>query len=67
MENLKRISKLRERKRFVFQISMTVNSVNCHQIEKFVDLGLSIDAEPLLLLVSNPFETGEFQINYLHL
>ncbi len=65
MGNLKRIAELHRRKGFAFQISMTVNTVNCTQIEEFVDLGLSVGAEPLLLLVSNPDETAEFQKRYL--
>ena len=66
MANLSRIAELHKRKGFQFQISMTVNSMNCHQIEDFVDLGLSVDAEPLLLLVSNPDGTSAFQRQYLH-
>jgi MoaA/NifB/PqqE/SkfB family radical SAM enzyme len=65
MANLAWVANLRKRKNFFFEISMTVNSQNCREIEAFVDLGLEHGAEPLLLLVSNPFQTPEFQAEYL--
>lgn len=66
MANLKRLQELKCRRDFVFTVSMTVNSVNCGQIEKFIDLGLSLDAEPLIGLVANPYQTYSFQKQYLH-
>lgn len=65
MENLGRLSELKQRKGFSLSLSMTVNRVNCHEIEDFVDLALEHDCEPLLLLVSNPFQTVDFQKSYL--
>lgn len=66
MANLERLRELKRSQDFVFTISMTVNSVNYGQIEKFVDLGLSLDAEPLIGLVANPYQTYAFQKQYLH-
>lgn len=66
IENVKRLAELKEKKRFFFEISMTVNAENCGEIEDFVDLGLAQGAEPLLLLVSNPFGEAGFQQQYLH-
>ncbi len=65
MDNLERLSELKKRKGFDLTLSMTVNSVNCAEIEPFVDLALEYDCEPLLLLVSNPFQTVDFQASYL--
>ena len=65
IDNLERLKALKKKKQFLFTISMTVNSVNCHEIEGFVDLALSYDAEPLLILVANPYQTLEFQQQYL--
>lgn len=63
--NLQRLSELKKEKGFQFTISMTVNTRNCNEIEAFVELGLTYDAEPLLMLVSNPYETHAFQKHYL--
>lgn len=63
--NLGRIADLRKRKDFEFTVSMTLNSVNALEIEDFVDLALSFDAEPLIMLVANPYETRDFQRNFL--
>ena len=63
--NLERLKKLKKKKNFSFTLSMTLNSLNCGEIESFVDLALSFDAEPLIMLVANPYQTGEFQKNYL--
>jgi len=65
-DNLARLQKLKEIKGFTFTLSMTLNSVNCHEIESFVDLSLSYDAEPLVLLVANPYQELEFHKNYLN-
>ena len=65
MTNLKRLSELKKRKNFGFTVSMTLNSVNAMEIEEFVDLALGFDAEPLIMLVANPYETGEFQKKFL--
>jgi len=65
LENLERLSELKNRKGFEFTVSMTLNSVNALEIEEFVDLALSYDAEPIIMLVANPYETGEFQKKFL--
>jgi len=63
--NLGRIADLRKRKDFEFTVSMTLNSVNALEIEDFVDLALGFDAEPLIMLVANPYETTDFQRKFL--
>ncbi len=65
IENLGKLKELKERKNFIFTLSMTLNSVNSHEIETFVDLALSYDAEPLVLLVANPYQTADFQKEFL--
>jgi sulfatase maturation enzyme AslB (radical SAM superfamily) len=66
LDNLRRIRDLRARKPFLFDVSMTLNSHNHDEIERFVDLGIELGAEPLIMLVTNPFETPEFQKEFLH-
>ncbi len=63
--NLERLSDLKKRKDFEFTVSMTLNSVNALEIEEFVDLALGLDAEPLIMLVANPYLTGDFQKKFL--
>jgi MoaA/NifB/PqqE/SkfB family radical SAM enzyme len=63
--NLEKLRQLKEHKDFTFTLSMTLNTVNCEEIEAFVDLALSYDAEPLILLVANPYQEVEFQKRYL--
>jgi MoaA/NifB/PqqE/SkfB family radical SAM enzyme len=63
--NLEKLRQLKEYKDFTFTLSMTLNTVNCEEIEAFVDLALSYDAEPLILLVANPYQEVEFQKRYL--
>lgn len=65
MVNLGKLSELKKRKGFEFTVAMTLNSVNALEIEEFVDLALGFDAEPLIMLVANPYETGEFQKKFL--
>lgn len=65
MENMKKLKKLKAEKGFTFTTSLTLNSRNCGEIETFVDLGLSLDAEPLISLVANPYQTYEFQKEFL--
>jgi len=65
LENLKKLQILKRRKGFTFTVSMTVNKVNAREIEEFVDLAISHDAEPILLLVANPYQTDSFQRQYL--
>ena len=65
IENLERLKIMKARKDFIFTLSMTLNSVNCSEIEQFVDLALSYDAEPLILLVSNPYQDLDFQKEFL--
>jgi len=64
--NLAWLQKLKARKGFKFSISMTLNSVNYDEIERFIDLGLKYGAEPDVVLVANADETMEFQRNFLH-
>lgn len=63
--NLGRLRDMKRRKGFRFTVSMTLNSTNAGEIERFVDLALGFDAEPLILLVANPFQTQDFQKQYL--
>ena len=65
MANLERLSDLKRRKEFDFTVSMTLNSVNALEIEQFVDLALGFDAEPLVMLVANPYQTISFQKKFL--
>ena len=65
VENLERLQTMKAQKGFIFTLSMTLNSVNCSEIEQFVDLSLSYDAEPLILLVSNPYQDLNFQKEFL--
>lgn len=65
LDNLRALAELKTRKGFNFTISMTLNSVNYREIESFVDMGLELGAEPLLLLVSNPYQTVDFQKEFL--
>lgn len=66
MANLERIKDMRSRKPFLFDISMTLNSRNHDEIEQFIDLGIRLGAEPLVILVTNPYQTPEFQRDYLN-
>lgn len=63
--NLGKLKELKAEKGFIFTVSMTVNKVNHAEIESFVDLALAVDAEPLLSLVANPYQTYGFQRAYL--
>jgi len=63
--NLKKLRELKKTKGFTFTLSMTLNSVNCDEIDSFIDLALSYDAEPLILLVANPYQEVGFQKRYL--
>lgn len=65
MENMGALQKLKAGKDFTFTVSMTLNSANAGEIEAFVDLGISFDAEPLISLVANPYQTYEFQKEFL--
>ena len=66
LANLERLQGLKHRKHFSFTLSMTLNTLNSSEIESFVDLALSFDAEPLIMLVANPYNTTEFQKSYLN-
>lgn len=63
--NLEKLGTLKKLKNFTFTLSMTLNTVNCEEIEAFVDLALSYDAEPLILLVTNPYQEVGFQKSFL--
>lgn len=64
--NLGWLQKLKITKGFKFSISMTLNSVNYDEIERFIDLGLGFGAEPDVVLVANSEQSLEFQRNFLH-
>lgn len=66
MENLKKLQDLKREKPFRMPISMTLNARNSDQIERFVDLCLEFDGEPQVILVTNPYQTLEFQREFLH-
>ncbi len=66
LENVRKLSSLKAKKNFTFSISMTLNSINHDEIESFVDLGLEVGAEPLIMLVANPYQTLEFQRKFLN-
>ena len=65
ISNLEKLGTLKKLKNFTFTLSMTLNSVNCEEIEAFVDLALSYDAQPLILLVTNPYQEIKFQKDFL--
>jgi len=65
MDNMAKFQNLKADKGFTYTVSMTLNSVNSGEIEKFVDLALSLDAEPLVSLVSNPYQESGFQKEFL--
>jgi MoaA/NifB/PqqE/SkfB family radical SAM enzyme len=65
MDTMRRLSDLKKRKGFHMTVSMTVNRVNYHEIGPFIDLAHSYDAEPLVLLVTNPKQTLAFQEEFL--
>ncbi len=65
VKNLGRLAELKKRKGFKFTVSMTLNSVNALETEEFVNLALGFDAEPLIMLVANPYETADFQKKFL--
>ena len=62
---MSRLKILKNRKGFNFTLSMTLNTLNYNEIEAFVDLAVSFDAEPLIMLVANPYNTIQFQRTYL--
>jgi MoaA/NifB/PqqE/SkfB family radical SAM enzyme len=66
LENLEKISGMKKSKNFVFSVTLTVNSLNALELEKFCDLGISLGAEPMITLVNNPFGSLDFQREYLH-
>jgi sulfatase maturation enzyme AslB (radical SAM superfamily) len=66
METLRRLSLLKKKKDFLLVLTITMNSLNFDEIERFVELGLSFDAEPLFNLVCNSKESLSFQKKYLH-
>jgi sulfatase maturation enzyme AslB (radical SAM superfamily) len=65
LANVGRIAEMRRRKGFVFIVSMTLNSINCGEIETFVDMILGLGGDPIVSLVSNPYQTYAFQKDYL--
>ncbi len=65
VDTLNWLKELKKVKDFIFITTMTVNSENYMEIESFVDLSLERDAQPLAILVGNPYQTLEFQRNFL--
>ena len=65
IENLEKLRDMKTRKDFRFTLSMTLNTVNTGEIEQFVDLALSYGAEPLIMLVANPYQEINFQRKFL--
>ena len=65
MANLKKLRDLKREKGFPFTLSLTLNTRNHDQIETFVRLALDFDAEPLIFLVTNPYQTLGFQKDFL--
>ena len=63
--NLGKLQQLKREKDFVLTVSMTVNRVNHDEILDFVRLGLTYDADPIVALVTNPYQTTEFQKQFL--
>ena len=49
----------------MFTVSMTVNSKNFNQLESFVDLAISLNAQPIISLVNNYKNSDYFQNEYL--
>ena len=66
LQNLERISEMKKTKNFVFSITLTVNSLNALELEEFCDMGISLGAEPMIILVNNHFSSFAFQRKYLH-
>lgn len=66
MANLKKLQALKREKRFRMPISMTLNAQNFDQIERFIDLCIGFDGEPQVILVTNPYQTLDFQREFLH-
>jgi MoaA/NifB/PqqE/SkfB family radical SAM enzyme len=66
LENLEMIKMLKSQKDFTFTLSMTVNSRNCHEIKKFVDLCKKYSAIPKINMVANPGLSIAFNHKYLN-
>jgi len=64
MSNIEALSKLGAEKNFRAHISMTVNSVNCHEIYSFVKFCSNLNAIPEINIVSNVAGVA-FQLKYL--
>ena len=65
INNIKKLSSIKKHKPFMFTLAMTVNSKNFNQLEKFVDLAVSLDAQPVISLVNNYKQSDYFQNEYL--
>jgi hypothetical protein len=66
LDNLTWLSELKQKRPFKFSISMTLNSMNFDEIAPFVELGINLNAEPIILLVANPDQTTAFQKEFLN-
>lgn len=64
ISNIHLLTKLAKEKKFIVNISMTLNSVNCHEIYRFVELCFELNAFPQINIVSNPAGLI-FQFKYL--
>jgi len=65
LANVGDLAVLRKEKGFRLNLSMTVNTQNCHEIYPFVELAASLGAVPIFTLVTNAGETPEFYRDYL--
>lgn len=63
-QNLRILSKLKKNKDFVFSMSMTLNSKNCHEIYDFVIFANNLNAIPQINLVSNFDNSFRFEYKY---
>lgn len=65
IRNIRILSVMKKQKPFMFTLSMTVNSKNFNQLESFVDLAVSLDAQPIISMVNNYKNSNNFQNEYL--
>lgn len=65
MANVGDLAVLSKEKGFLLNLSMTVNTQNCHEIYPFVELAASFGAAPIFTLVTNAGGTPEFYRDYL--
>jgi len=66
LESLFWLKQLKAKKHFEFSISMTLNTLNHDEIERFIDLGIEYGAVPDVVMVANPDQSLDFQKEFLH-